>query len=316
MLDFGLLRIKQRSFFLQALYVLLMAALMTGCASKRKLVQEKQIEWRVQCEATMLKGGAQLQRHHDCFKRCQSHYRHYCKRQCLDSLEGAASVNDVTKTCSSFMEGYVSRKCHYVCDLTPQELTDYRRSFLKKVTEQELNASACQTWDRTDILNMQKDRDDPLDDSMNTFRRGAQSYRRDLKNQRREDSSEENYRDDEGGRSSRGSSARQGADDDDDDDDDVGDNDEDDSDSEEEGARPKRQRSQTGSRKRGAVPTPSFLRKEADRKNFTQGFDPIAKISLPMSQDSLRQIAQQARKVKGGNKVESLFEALPGILGR
>ena len=155
----------------RCLALFLICSLIAAC-SKQK-TQEKQLQWRVECEQMLLKGADGLINHHDCYNRCLQHYNQYCFNRCEGALlESDTKREEVDKHCKGYLKSYLAKKCHYVCELSVEELTEYRLSYVQKLHENMNAQSACSAWDKSDnfMSAIHQKPIDPMDDSFNQFR--------------------------------------------------------------------------------------------------------------------------------------------------
>jgi len=145
--------------------------LVTACSNQK--IQEKQLQWRVECEQMLLKGADGLINHHDCYNRCLQHYNQYCFNRCEGALlEGDAKREDVDKHCRGYLKSYLVKKCHHLCELSADELKEYRLSYVQRIQDKTSSKSACSAWDNSDTFmsTAKKKTLDPMDDSFNQFR--------------------------------------------------------------------------------------------------------------------------------------------------
>ena len=114
-----------------------------GCSKKK--MQEKGLQWRTQCEQMVLKGADGLLSHHDCYKRCVSHYSSFCVGKCTQALQEAkATHQESTDQCKKDIRLYMGKKCRHVCEMTSTELQAYRISFAQGLNSDEgLSDSPC-----------------------------------------------------------------------------------------------------------------------------------------------------------------------------
>jgi hypothetical protein len=111
--------------------------------------------------------------HHDCYNRCLQHYNQYCFNRCEGALlEGDAKREEVDKHCKGYLKSYLVKKCHHLCELSAEELKEYRLSYVQKVQEKMDSKSACGAWDKSDnfMSSVKQKPLDPMDDSFNQFR--------------------------------------------------------------------------------------------------------------------------------------------------
>jgi hypothetical protein len=157
--------------YFRCLMLFLLCSLIAACSQSK--IQEKQLQWRVECEQMMLKGADGLINHHDCYNRCLQHYNQYCFNRCEGALlEGDAKREEVDKHCKGYLKSYLSKKCHHVCELSVEELKEYRLSYVQKLHEKMHSQSACGAWDKSDnfMSSVRQKPLDPMDDSFNQFR--------------------------------------------------------------------------------------------------------------------------------------------------